>query len=179
MAERRNKDKEIEALKARNEYLENKNKLFSSWREMSDKKKLVLALVWVFLLIAISLIITYTIINITKNPLETKEDYERILGTLDGREWKVSESTNKALSSLFPSSKGEASTLKDGDRIIIFVLLTSGDKIRLTFSYKDGRILSIYGAHVLNLEYSETVYGGGRTLTIYYKSEKIVFKEKR
>ena len=179
MAERRNKDKEIEELKARNVYLENKNTLFSALKKMSERKRLLLSLLWVIILISISLIIVYSIMRITKNSMETEKDYERIIGTLDNREWKVSDSTNKTLLSLFPSSIGEAYTIKDGDRISLFIPLSSSDKKKISFSYKDGRILSIYGALVLELEYTETVYGGGRTLSLICNSGKIVFKEKR
>lgn len=37
MAKLRNKDTEIEELKARNIYLENKNKIFTSMKDMSEK----------------------------------------------------------------------------------------------------------------------------------------------
>ena len=78
MATRRNKDKEIEELKARNTYLENKNKIFTSWNNMSDRERLILVLLWVVVIILIAFIITLSVTNTTKNPIETKEDYERI-----------------------------------------------------------------------------------------------------
>ena len=74
MATRRNKDKEIEELKARNTYLENKNKIFTSWNNMSDRERLILVLLWVVVIILIAFIITLSVTNTTKNPIETKED---------------------------------------------------------------------------------------------------------
>ena len=179
MTNRRNKDKEIEELKARNTYLENKNKIFTSWKNMSDKERLFLVLLWVVVVILIAFIVTLSLTNTTKNPMETKEDYERIIGTLEDREWKVSESTLKNLQTLIPQTKGEASTALEGDRISLTILLSNGDSYTLTFTYRNGRIISLFKGEVIYLEYTETVYGGGKTLTLYYRNEKIVFKEKR
>ena len=179
MTQRRNKDKEIEELKARNTYLENKNRIFSNIGNLSQRKKMLLVLIWVFSIVVLALVFILSITKVTKNPMDTREDYERIIASLDGREWKVSESTKKSLESLFPSSKGEGETIKKGDGISLLVPLSSKDVHSLTFSYKNGRVLSIFGGEVMYLEYSETVYGGGRTLTLLYGKEKIVFKEKR
>ena len=179
MTTRRNKDKEIEELKARNTYLENKNKIFTSWKNMSDKERLFLVLLWVVVVILIAFIVTLSVTNTTKNPIETKEDYERIIGTLEDREWKVSESTLKNLQTLIPQTKGEASTALEGDRITLTILISNGDSYTLTFTYRNGRIISLFKGEIIYLEYTETVYGGGKTLTLYYRNEKIVFKEKR
>ena len=179
MTQRRNKDKEIEELKARNTYLENKNRIFSNIGNLSQRKKTILVLIWVFSIIVLALVFILSITKVTKNPMDTREDYERIIASLDGREWKVSESTKKSLESLFPSSKGDGETIKKGDGISLLIPLSSKDVYSLTFSYKNGRVLSIFGGEVMYLEYSETVYGGGRTLTLLYGKEKIVFKEKR
>ena len=179
MTNRRNKDKEIEELKARNTYLENKNKIFTSWKNMSDKERLFLVLLWVVVVILIAFIVTLSLTNTTKNPMETKEDYERIIGTLEDREWKVSESTLKNLQTLIPQTKGEASTALEGDRITLTILISNGDSYTLTFTYRNGRIISLFKGEIIYLEYTETVYGGGKTLTLYYRNEKIVFKEKR
>ena len=179
MTNRRNKDKEIEELKARNTYLENKNKIFTSWQNMSDKERLFLVLLWVVVVILLAFIVTLSVTNTTKNPMETKEDYERIIGTLEDREWKVSESTLKNLQTLIPQTKGEASTALEGDRITLTILISNGDSYTLTFTYRNGRIISLFKGEIIYLEYTETVYGGGRTLTLYYRNEKIVFKEKR
>ena len=179
MTNRRNKDKEIEELKARNTYLENKNKIFTSWKNMSDKERLFLVLLWVVVVILIAFIVTLSVTNTAKNPIETKEDYERIIGTLEDREWKVSESTLKNLQTLIPQTKGEASTALEGDRITLTILISNGDSYTLTFTYRNGRIISLFKGEIIYLEYTETVYGGGRTLTLYYRNEKIVFKEKR
>ena len=179
MTNRRNKDKEIEELKARNTYLENKNKIFTSWQNMSDKERLFLVLLWVVVIILIAFIVTLSVTNTTKNPMETKEDYERIIGTLEDREWKVSESTLKSIQTLIPQAKGEACTALEGDRISLTILLSNGDSYTLTFTYRNGRIISLFKGEIIYLEYTETVYGGGRTLTLYYRNEKIVFKEKR
>ena len=179
MTNRRNKDKEIEELKARNTYLENKNKIFTSWRNMSDKERLFLVLLWVVVVILLAFIVTLSVTNTTKNPMETKEDYERIIGTLEDREWKVSESTLKNLQTLIPQTKGEASTALEGDRITLTILISNGDSYTLTFTYRNGRIISLFKGEIIYLEYTETVYGGGKTLTLYYRNEKIVFKEKR
>ena len=179
MTNRRNKDKEIEELKARNTYLENKNKIFTSWKNMSDKERLFLVLLWVVVIILIAFIVTLSVTNTTKNPMETKEDYERIIGTLEDREWKVSESTLKNLQTLIPQTKGEASTALEGDRITLTILISNGDSYTLTFTYRNGRIISLFKGEIIYLEYTETVYGGGKTLTLYYRNEKIVFKEKR
>ena len=179
MTNRRNKDKEIEELKARNTYLENKNKIFTSWKKMSDKERLFLVLLWVVVVILLAFIVTLSVTNTTKNPMETKEDYERIIGTLEDREWKVSESTLKNLQTLIPQTKGEASTALEGDRITLTILISNGDSYTLTFTYRNGRIISLFKGEIIYLEYTETVYGGGKTLTLYYRNEKIVFKEKR
>ena len=179
MTTRRNKDKEIEELKARNTYLENKNKIFTSWKNMSDKERLFLVLLWVVVVILIAFIVTLSVTNTTKNPMETKEDYERIIGTLEDREWKVSESTLKNLQTLIPQTKGEASTALEGDRITLTILISNDDSYTLTFTYRNGRIISLFKGEIIYLEYTETVYGGGKTLTLYYRNEKIVFKEKR
>ena len=179
MTNRRNKDKEIEELKARNTYLENKNKIFTSWKNMSDKERLFLVLLWVVVVILLAFIVTLSLTNTTKNPIETKEDYERIIGTLEDREWKVSESTLKNLQTLIPQTKGEASTALEGDRITLTILISNGDSYTLTFTYRNGRIISLFKGEIIYLEYTETVYGGGKTLTLYYRNEKIVFKEKR
>ena len=179
MTNRRNKDKEIEELKARNTYLENKNKIFTSWKNMSDKERLFLVLLWVVVVILLAFIVTLSLTNTTKNPMETKEDYERIIGTLEDREWKVSESTLKNLQTLIPQTKGEASTALEGDRITLTILISNGDSYTLTFTYRNGRIISLFKGEIIYLEYTETVYGGGKTLTLYYRNEKIVFKEKR
>ena len=179
MTNRRNKDKEIEELKARNTYLENKNKIFTSWKNMSDKERLFLVLLWVVVVILIAFMVTLSLTNTTKNPIETKEDYERIIGTLEDREWKVSESTLKNLQPLIPQTKGEASTALEGDRITLTILISNGDSYTLTFTYRNGRIISLFKGEIIYLEYTETVYGGGKTLTLYYRNEKIVFKEKR
>ena len=179
MTTRRNKDKEIEELKARNTYLENKNKIFTSWKNMSDKERLFLVLLWVVVVILLAFIVTLSVTNTTKNPIETKEDYERIIGTLEDREWKVSESTLKNLQPLIPQTKGEASTALEGDRITLTILISNGDSYTLTFTYRNGRIISLFKGEIIYLEYTETVYGGGKTLTLYYRNEKIVFKEKR
>lgn len=179
MTNRRNKDKEIEELKARNTYLENKNKIFTSWKNMSDKERLFLVLLWVVVVILLAFIVTLSVTNTTKNPIETKEDYERIIGTLEDREWKVSESTLKNLQTLIPQTKGEASTALEGDRITLTILISNGDSYTLTFTYRNGRIISLFKGEIIYLEYTETVYGGGKTLTLYYRNEKIVFKEKR
>ena len=179
MTNRGNKDKEIEELKARNTYLENKNKIFTSWKNMSDKERLFLVLLWVVVVILIAFIVTLSVTNTTKNPMETKEDYERIIGTLEDREWKVSESTLKNLQTLIPQTKGEASTALEGDRITLTILISNGDSYTLTFTYRNGRIISLFKGEIIYLEYTETVYGGGKTLTLYYRNEKIVFKEKR
>ena len=179
MTNRRNKDKEIEELKARNTYLENKNKIFTSWKNMSDKERLFLVLLWVVVVILLAFMVTLSLTNTTKNPIETKEDYERIIGTLEDREWKVSESTLKNLQTLIPQTKGEASTALEGDRITLTILISNGDSYTLTFTYRNGRIISLFKGEVIYLEYTETVYGGGRTLRLYYRNEKIVFKEKR
>ena len=179
MTNRRNKDKEIEELKARNTYLENKNKIFTSWKNMSDKERLFLVLLWVVVVILLAFIVTLSVTNTTKNPIETKEDYERIIGTLEDREWKVSESTLKNLQTLIPQTKGEASTALEGDRITLTILISNGDSYTLTFTYRNGRIISLFKGEMIYLEYTETVYGGGKTLTLYYRNEKIVFKEKR
>ena len=179
MTNRRNKDKEIEELKARNTYLENKNKIFTSWQNMSDKERLFLVLLWAVVIILIAFIVTLSVTNTTKNPMETKEDYERIIGTLEDREWKVSESTLKNLQTLIPQTKGEASTALEGDRITLTILISNGDSYTLTFTYRNGRIISLFKGEIIYLEYTETVYGGGKTLTLYYRNEKIVFKEKR
>lgn len=179
MTNRRNKDKEIEELKARNTYLENKNKIFTSWKNMSDKERLFLVLLWVVVVILIAFMVTLSLTNTTKNPIETKEDYERIIGTLEDREWKVSESTLKNLQTLIPQTKGEASTALEGDRITLTILISNGDSYTLTFTYRNGRIISLFKGEIIYLEYTETVYGGGKTLTLYYRNEKIVFKEKR
>ena len=175
----RNKDKEIEELKAQNTYLENKNKIFTSWKNMSDKERLFLVLLWVVVVILLAFIVTLSVTNTTKNPMETKEDYERIIGTLEDREWKVSESTLKNLQTLIPQTKGEASTALEGDRITLTILISNGDSYTLTFTYRNGRIISLFKGEIIYLEYTETVYGGGKTLTLYYRNEKIVFKEKR
>lgn len=179
MTNRRNKDKEIEELKARNTYLENKNKIFTSWKNMSDKERLFLVLLWVVVVILLAFMVTLSVTNTTKNPMETKEDYERIIGTLEDREWKVSESTLKNLQTLIPQTKGEASTALEGDRITLTILISNGDSYTLTFTYRNGRIISLFKGEIIYLEYTETVYGGGKTLTLYYRNEKIVFKEKR
>ena len=179
MTNRRNKDKEIEELKARNTYLENKNKIFTSWKNMSDKERLFLVLLWVVVVILLAFIVTLSVTNTTKNPIETKEDYERIIGTLEDREWKVSESTLKNLQTLIPQTKGEASTALEGDRITLTILISNGDSYTLTFTHRNGRIISLFKGEIIYLEYTETVYGGGKTLTLYYRNEKIVFKEKR
>ena len=179
MTNRRNKDKEIEELKARNTYLENKNKIFTSWKNMSDKERLFLVLLWVVVVILIAFMVTLSLTNTTKNPIETKEDYERIIGTLEDREWKVSESTLKNLQTLITQTKGEASTALEGDRITLTILISNGDSYTLTFTYRNGRIISLFKGEIIYLEYTETVYGGGKTLTLYYRNEKIVFKEKR
>ena len=179
MTNRRNKDKEIEELKARNTYLENKNKIFTSWKNMSDKERLFLVLLWVVVVILLAFIVTLSVTNTTKNPMETKEDYERIIGTLEDREWKVSESTLKNLQTLIPQTKGEASTALEGDRITLTILISNGDSYTLTFTYRNGRLISLFKGEIIYLEYTETVYGGGKTLTLYYRNEKIVFKEKR
>ena len=179
MTNRRNKDKEIEELKARNTYLENKNKIFTSWKNMSDKERLFLVLLWVVVVILLAFIVTLSVTNTTKNPMETKEDYERIIGTLEDREWKVSESTLKSIQTLIPQTKGEACTALEGDRISLTILLSNGDSYTLTFTYRNGRIISLFKGEIIYLEYTETVYGGGKTLTLYYRNEKIVFKEKR
>ncbi|MGN0830128.1 MAG: hypothetical protein ACI4NI_02395 [Candidatus Ornithospirochaeta sp.] len=179
MTNRRNKDKEIEELKARNTYLENKNKIFTSWKNMSDKERLFLVLLWVVVVILIAFMVTLSLTNTTKNPIETKEDYERIIGTLEDREWKVSESTLKNLQTLIPQTKGEASTALEVDRITLTILISNGDSYTLTFTYRNGRIISLFKGEIIYLEYTETVYGGGKTLTLYYRNEKIVFKEKR
>ena len=179
MTNRRNKDKEIEELKARNTYLENKNKIFTSWQNMSDKERLFLVLLWVVVVILLAFMVTLSLTNTTKNPMETKEDYERIIGTLEDREWKVSESTLKNLQTLIPQTKGEASTALEGDRITLTILISNGDSYTLTFTYRNGRIISLFKGEIIYLEYTETVYGGGKTLTLYYRNEKIVFKEKR
>ena len=179
MTNRRNKDKEIEELKARNTYLENKNKIFTSWKNMSDKERLFLVLLWVVVVILLAFMVTLSLTNTTKNPIETKEDYERIIGTLEDREWKVSESTLKNLQTLIPQTKGEASTALEGDRITLTILISNGDSYTLTFTYRNGRIISLFKGEMIYLEYTETVYGGGKTLTLYYRNEKIVFKEKR
>ena len=179
MTNRRNKDKEIEELKARNTYLENKNKIFTSWQNMSDKERLFLVLLWVVVIILIAFIVTLSVTNTTKNPMETKEDYERIIGTLEDREWKVSESTLKSIQTLIPQTKGEASTALEGDRITLTILISNDDSYTLTFTYRNGRIISLFKGEIIYLEYTETVYGGGKTLTLYYRNEKIVFKEKR
>ena len=179
MTNRRNKDKEIEELKARNTYLENKNKIFTSWKNMSDKERLFLVLLWVVVVILLAFMVTLSLTNTTKNPIETKEDYERIIGTLEDREWKVSESTLKNLQTLIPQTKGEASTALEGDRITLTILISNGDSYTLTFTYRNGRIISLFKGEIIYLEYTETVYGGGKTLTLYYRNEKIVFKEKR
>ena len=179
MTNRRNKDKEIEELKARNTYLENKNKIFTSWKNMSDKERLFLVLLWVVVVILLAFIVTLSVTNTTKNPMETKEDYERIIGILEDREWKVSESTLKNLQTVIPQTKGEASTALEGDRITLTILISNGDSYTLTFTYRNGRIISLFKGEMIFLEYTETVYGGGKTLTLYYRNEKIVFKEKR
>ena len=179
MTNRRNKDKEIEELKARNTYLENKNKIFTSWKNMSDTERLFLVLLWVVVVILLAFMVTLSLTNTTKNPIETKEDYERIIGTLEDREWKVSESTLKNLQTLIPQTKGEASTALEGDRITLTILISNGDSYTLTFTYRNGRIISLFKGEIIYLEYTETVYGGGKTLTLYYRNEKIVFKEKR
>ena len=179
MAKLRNKDTEIEELKARNTYLENKNKIFTSMKDMSEKNRMFLVILWVMVLILLSIMVTYAITDTTKNPIENEEDYERIIGTIEGREWKVSESTNKSLLSLLPKAKGDAFTSLDGDRASLSILLSSGDSYTLTFTYRNGRIVSLFKGELMYLEYTETVYGGGRTLTLFYRNGKVVFKEKR
>lgn len=138
-----------------------------------------LVLLWVVVVILLAFIVTLSVTNTTKNPMETKEDYERIIGTLEDREWKVSESTLKNLQTLIPQTKGEASTALEGDRITLTILISNGDSYTLTFTYRNGRIISLFKGEIIYLEYTETVYGGGKTLTLYYRNEKIVFKEKR
>ena len=170
MAKLRNKDTEIEELKARNIYLENKNKIFTSMKNMSEKNRMFLVILWVMILILLSIVVTYAITDTTKNP---------IIGTIEGREWKVSESTNKSLLSLLPQAKGDAFTSLDGDRASLSILLSSGDSYTLTFTYRNGRIVSLFKGELMYLEYTETVYGGGRTLTLFYRNGKVVFKEKR
>ena len=59
------------------------------------------------------------------------------------------------------------------------ILIANGDSYTLTFTYRNGRIISLFKGEIIYLEYTETVYGGGKTLTLYYRNEKIVFKEKR
>ena len=146
---------------------------------MSYKERLFLVLLWVVVVILLAFIVTLSVTNTTKNPMETKEDYERIIGTLEDREWKVSESTLKNLQTLIPETKGEASTALEGDRITLTILISNGDSYTLTFTYRNGRIISLFKGEIIYLEYTETVYGGGKTLTLYYRNEKIVFKEKR
>ena len=136
-------------------------------------------LLWVVVVILLAFIVTLSVTNTTKNPMETKEDYERIIGTLEDREWKVSESTLKNLQPLIPQTKGEASTALEGDRITLTILISNGDSYTLTFTYRNGRIISLFKGEIIYLEYTETVYGGGKTLTLYYRNEKIVFKEKK
>lgn len=179
MAVKRNKDKEIEDLKARNEYLEKKSKIVTTWKDLTKGQRLFLSLIWTFAIVLIAFVITLSVVKINKNPMENKDDYERIVGSIDGREWKVSESTNKALLSFIPLSRGEASTIKEGERIELIIPTDSGDKYIISFSYNKGRIVGIWGGMILYLEYTESVYGGGRTLTLQLGNEKIVFKEKR
>ena len=47
MATRRNKDKEIEDLKARNEYLEKKSKIVTTWKDLTKGQRLFLSLILV------------------------------------------------------------------------------------------------------------------------------------
>ena len=86
MTQRRNKDKEIEELKARNTYLENKNRIFSNIGNLSQRKKTILVLIWVFSIIVLALVFILSITKVTKNPMDTREDYERIIASLDGRD---------------------------------------------------------------------------------------------
>ena len=146
---------------------------------MSDKERLFLVLLWVVVVILLAFIVTLSVTNTTKNPIETKEDYERIIGTLEDREWKVYESTLKNLQTLITQTKGEASTALEGDRITLTILISNGDSYALTFTYRNARIISLFKGEMIFLEYTETVYGSGKTLTLYYRNEKIVFKEKR
>ena len=61
MTQRRNKDKEIEELKARNTYLENKNRIFSNIGNLSQRKKTILVLIWVFSIIVLALVFILSI----------------------------------------------------------------------------------------------------------------------
>ena len=63
MAVRRNK--EIEDLKARNEYLENKTRIFSSWQNLGRREKTSLSLLWVFSLVLVVLAVTLAFLKVT------------------------------------------------------------------------------------------------------------------
>lgn len=179
MTKRRNKDKEIEELKARNEYLENKNRIFSSWRKMGKAEKNALAAYWV---LALVLTVFALIVALLLSPAlgEEEVDWAYVSSVVGGRDWEISSSSRSDLLSLYPGSDGRMS-VKAYESISLLVTLSSdsGDSFCFLFQNREGRMTSFWGGELVYLTYSESSTGGGKTIVLTCGKKKLVFREKK
>ena len=176
---RRNKDKEIEALEARNEYLENKLKAMTSIRTLKKKEKKALALVLSLSILLLVLVFAFAALKSHTISAISEEDYARIISEIDGKKWQCSESTREDMKYLLPSASGIAYSYVEGENLTL--RFPSGDNVSssFVFAFASGRIFTFFRGVSIDLEFSRTVTGGGKTLTLVYGDRKIVLSAQK
>lgn len=177
MAVRRNKDKEIEDLKARNEYLENKTRIFSSWQNLGKREKTSLSLLWVFSLVLVVLAVTLAFLKVTMAS-EKETDWQKYSSMVDGRRWEASQNDHiEKLQVYFPTFDGTVTTFSTSSSIELILCGSEGDEWFLSFFLREGRMVSFLGSRPIYLRYTESSLGTGRTLSLMVGEDKIVLKE--
>ena len=171
---RRNKDKEIEVLTARVEYLENRLKAKSAFNSLGERERKAAAIVFSVSVLVFALVFALLAAKSHTISSSSHDDYRRILTEVEDRKWRCSESTMDSLRFLIPSATGKVESRTQGENLVLRFLSQDDFATEVSFSRRDGRIYSFFRGASLELEFSRTVIGSGKTLGIVFGDRKIV-----
>ncbi|MGN1163441.1 MAG: hypothetical protein ACI4S4_01405, partial [Candidatus Ornithospirochaeta sp.] len=171
---RRNKDKEIEVLTARNEYLENRLKASEAMRAMGEKEKKAIVVVFSIFVIVTALMFALLAAKSHSIAARSADDYRRILTEVDAVKWQCSESTRDNLKFLIPSATGKVYSYREGENLVLHFVSEDNLATSIIFSFRSGMIHAFYRGASIDLEFSRTITGSGKTLGLVFGEKKIV-----
>ncbi len=161
MAERKGKKKEEV----------NKKSLKEAINTLSTKCRIALALFTALSAVTLLFLFLFALITAVTPERVKKEDYQRVLSTLNKRTWTIKKGDEKTLALFLPTVEVQSAESIKNDSVLILHLKGGENNAILYFGYKDERIQGFVGSTLFSL------YPSKGAITLLSAEAKIVFYE--
>lgn len=145
--------------------------------ELSQRKKVILAVFVSFSVTTLIFLFIFTLIDVVKPTLITEEEYKSLLPRLDDVDWAIRKGDAAAIEAELKYFKPDKVRTEKSGNILLVILEKEGNEYVIRFSYRENRVMGFIGSTSYTLYYSSGKRDSNKVLSLVSKRQKITLYE--